>query len=78
MGNLIECVVAPGRVVYGGSPNAAGTSTQAYEPGAVISVTRGDAASLRASGHLLQADGATFPPATIGPMPPGYADKATR
>ncbi len=71
MADMVECIVAPGRVVYGGSPNAAGTSTQAYEPGAVISVSREEAASLRASGHLLQADGATLPPATLGPMPPG-------
>ena len=78
MGALIECVVAPGRVVYGGPPNTAGTSTRAYQSGETVLVTREDAALLRSSGHLLQADGTLLPPVTIGPMPPGYDDKATR
>ena len=77
MVDMVECVVAPGRVVYGGPPNTAGTSSRAYQPGETVLVTREDAALLRSIGHLLQADGSAFPPVTIGPMPAGY-DKATR
>ena len=72
MADMVECTVAPGGVVYGGPPNAAGTSSQAYHPGETVLVTREDAALLRSIGHLLQADGSAFPPVTIGPMPAGY------
>ena len=77
MVDMIEAVVAPGRTVYAGPPNAAGTATRAYQPGETVIVTREDAVLLRSIGHLLQADGSAFSPVTIGPMPAGY-DKATR
>ena len=78
MEGMIEAVVAPGRTLYAGPPNAAGTATRTYQAGETVLVTREDAAMLRSIGHLLQADGSAFPPVTIGPMPPGYDGKATR
>ena len=74
MVEMVECIVAPGRVVYGGPPNTAGTASRAYQPGEAIPVTREDAILLRSIGHLLQADGSAFLPVSTGPMPTGYDD----
>ncbi len=69
MSDLIECIVAPGRTVFAGPPNADGTVSTGSQPGQTVRVTREDAAVLRASGHLLHADGSPAVATSSGPMP---------
>lgn len=54
---MIECVVAPGRTIWSGPVDSAGTCQQAFGPGQTVRVTPADAEHLRGIGMLLLADG---------------------